>query len=75
MTIKDVDERDLGEVARRAADAGMSTQEYLRRVIAREANRPMLPHQLAELAERHRSGRTPMPMDRFATERRRALRG
>lgn len=75
VTIKDLDENDLSEVSRRASSAGMSTQEYLRRLIAREARRSELPDQLAELARQRRHGRTPMSMDEFAKVRRRALRG
>ena len=75
VTIKDVNEHDLGEVSRRAAQVGMSTQEFLRRLIAREASRPMLPDQLVVLARERRAGRAPMSMDDFARVRRTALRG
>lgn len=74
VTIKDVDENDLGEVARRAAESGMSTQEFLRRLIAREARRPQVPDQLAEIARRRRTGRRPMTMDDFARARTSAMR-
>jgi hypothetical protein len=74
VTIKDIDDRDLQGVARQAALLGLSTQEFLRRLIAREAARPALPDELAELARRARSGRQPMPIAEFQRARRRAVR-
>ena len=75
VTIKDVDAHDLGEVAARAAALGMSTQEYLRRLIAREAQRPAITDQLRVLAEQRRAGRTPMTMAEFSAARKSAMRG
>ena len=75
VTIKDIDAGDLGEVASRATLLGMSTQEYLRRLIAREAQRPVVLDQLRLLAEQRRAGRTPMAMADFDAVRTRAMRG
>jgi negative regulator of replication initiation len=74
VTIKDIDDDAFRDIAERADALGMSTQEYLRRLIAREAGRPHLPDELAELAARTRSGRTPMSMDEFDSIRRAAIR-
>jgi hypothetical protein len=74
VTIKDIDDDDLAGVARQAASLGLSTQEFLRRLIAREAARPALPDELAELARRARVGREPMAMAEFDQVRRRAVR-
>jgi hypothetical protein len=74
VTIKDIDDSDLAGVARHAARLGLSTQEFLRRLIAREAARPVLPDELTELARQVRSGRQPMPMAEFNRVRRRAVR-
>ena len=74
ITVKDVDEHDLVELSRRAAAGGQSVQEYLRRVIAHEASRPLLPDELADMAKRRRAGRTPMSMDRFQAVRRKAAK-
>ncbi len=74
VTIKDVDDGDLAGVARQAADLGLSTQEFLRRLIAREAARPALPDELADLASQLRSLREPMEMGEFDRVRRRASR-
>ena len=75
VTIKDIDADDLSEVASRATRLGMSTQEYLRRLIAREAQRPVVLDQLRLLAEQRRAGRTPMTMADFDAVRTRAMRG
>jgi hypothetical protein len=74
VTIKDVDDNDLATVAARANAAGMSTQELLRRLIAREAARPVVPNELAALAAKRRLGRTPMSMVEFNRVRRAAAR-
>lgn len=74
VTIKGIDDGDLEGLGRRAALLGLSTQELLRRLISREAARPALPDELAELARHARSGRTPMPMAEFNRVRRRAAR-
>ncbi len=74
VTIKDVDDDDLAGVARQAAELGLSTQEFLRRLIAREAARPALPDELADLASQLRSLREPMAMSDFERVRRRASR-
>ncbi|HMQ25097.1 MAG TPA: hypothetical protein PKA98_03850 [Acidimicrobiales bacterium] len=74
VTIKDIDDDDLAGVARRAAHLGLSTQEYLRRLIAREAARPALPDELADLASQLRTLREPMTMGEFDRVRRRAVR-
>ena len=74
VTIKDIDDSDLEGVARQAAHLGLSTQEFLRRLIAREAARPLLPNELAELARQVRAERTPIPMAEFNRVRRRAVR-
>jgi hypothetical protein len=73
VTIKSIEPEHLEVVARKAAAAGMSTQEYLRRLIARDAAQPLLPNQLAELARQLREGRTPMTMEEFNRIRRRVL--
>ncbi|HYZ98562.1 MAG TPA: hypothetical protein VE575_07405 [Acidimicrobiales bacterium] len=73
VTIKDIDPDGLEVVTRKAAAAGMSVQEYLRRLIARDAAQPLLPNQLAELARQRREGRTPLSMEEFNRIRRRAL--
>ncbi len=70
MTIKEVDDGDLSSVAARAANEGMSTQEFLRRLIAREAARPIVPDELTLLAAKRRSGRTPISMNEFNRVRR-----
>jgi hypothetical protein len=75
VTIKDLNDDDLNAVSQAATVAGMSTQEYLRRMIAREARRPAVPDQLAEIARRRRAGRKPMSMEEFNVARRAALRG
>jgi hypothetical protein len=74
VTIKEVDDSDLGSVAARASAEGMSTQEFLRRLIAREAARPVIPDELAALAAKRRAGRTPMSMNDFNRVRRTASR-
>jgi hypothetical protein len=74
VTIKDIDDGDLEGVARQAAHLGLSTQEFLRRLIAREAARPVLPDELTELARQVRAQRQPMPMAQFNRVRRRAAR-
>ena len=55
VTIKDIDDNDLEGVARQAAHLGLSTQEFLRRLIAREAAQPVLPDELADLARQARA--------------------
>lgn len=74
VTIKDIDDGDLEGVARQAAHLGLSTQEFLRRLIAREAARPALPDELTELARQVRAQRQPMPMAEFNRVRRSAAR-
>lgn len=74
VTIKDVDDDDLERVAGKAAHLGLSTQEFLRRLIAREAALPVLPDELTELARQVRADRQPMPMAEFNRVRRRAVR-
>jgi hypothetical protein len=74
VTIKDINVHDLSAVAARAAAAGMSTQEYLRRLIAQEAARPALPDELADLAAKRRVRRKPMSMVEFNRVRRAAAR-
>lgn len=74
VTIKDLDDADLRGVAERAGRLGLSTQEYLRRMIAREVRRPVVEDQLAALAERRRTGKQPMSLQEFDQARRRALR-
>ncbi len=74
VTIKDINDSDLEGVARQAAHLGLSTQEFLRRLIAREAARPALPDELADLARQARAERQPMPMAEFNRVRRRAVR-
>jgi hypothetical protein len=74
VTIKDIDNDDLAGIARHAAYLGLSTQEFLRRVIAREAARPALPDELTELARQLRADRQPMTMAEFNRVRRRAAR-
>ncbi len=74
VTIKDIDADHLEAVASHAASLDMSTQAFLRRLIAQEATRPILVDQLAALSERRRTGRPPMSMDQFHTTRRRAMR-
>lgn len=74
VTIKEVDDSDLRSVAVRAKAEGMSTQEFLRRLIAREAARPIIPNELATLAAKRRAGRTPMSMNDFNRVRRAATR-
>ena len=70
VTLKDINDADLTAVAARAAAAGMSTQEFLRRLIAREAARPMVPNELEALASERRAGRSPMQMNEFERVRR-----
>jgi predicted DsbA family dithiol-disulfide isomerase len=74
VTIKDINVHDLDVVASRAAAAGMSTQEFLRRLIAQEAARPALPDELRDLAAKRRAGRKPMAMSEFNRVRRSAVR-
>ena len=74
VTIKDVDEHDLGTIALHAKALGLSTQEYLRRLIARDAASPMLPDELRELAAARREGRVPITMEQFNQARRSGLR-
>jgi negative regulator of replication initiation len=74
VTIKDVDEEALNTVARRAADLGMSAQEFLRRLITQEAARPVVPNELAALGARLRAQRQPMPMKEFNRVRRTTMR-
>jgi phage FluMu protein gp41 len=74
VTVKDINDSDLDGVARQAAALGMSTQEFLRRLIARQAALPTLPDELAELAREVRATRQPMSMDEYERVRRRALR-
>lgn len=75
VTIKDVSETDLAALAGRAELEGMSVQELMRRLIAREAARPILADELAALVRRHQADRKPMTMAEFNKARRTALRG
>jgi hypothetical protein len=74
VTIKEVDDAHLSAVAERASADGMSTQEFLRRLIAREAARPHVPDELAALAAKRRAGRVPLSMKEFNRVRRAAAR-
>jgi hypothetical protein len=70
VTIDEVDDGDLSSVAQRAASEGMSTQEYLRRLIAREAARPFIPDELGAFAAKRSAGRTPISITEFNRIRR-----
>ncbi|MFN3218653.1 MAG: hypothetical protein ACE367_19330 [Acidimicrobiales bacterium] len=74
VTIKDIDDNALRHVAAQAEALGMSTQEFLRRLIVREAARPRLPDELIDMAAELRAQRTPMSMDEFDRARRAAMR-
>jgi hypothetical protein len=74
VTIKDIDDGDLGQINAKAGAQGLSTQEYLRRLIAREAALPMLPDELRDLAARRRAGRQPLTMEQFEASRQGAWR-
>ena len=74
VTVKDISDADLAAVTLRAKAEGLSTQAYLRRLIARDAAIPLLPDQLRELMATMRAERTPMTMEEFSDIRRRARR-
>ena len=65
---------DLHAVSAQASAQGLATQAYLRRLIAREAARPVVPDELATLAAKRREGRTPLSMHEFDQLRRVATR-
>ena len=71
VTVKDIPEDQLAAVSLRAKAEGLSTQAYLRRLIAREAAIPLLPDQLRAIAAEMRATRTPMSMEEFDEIRRR----
>ena len=71
VTVKDIPEDQLAAVSLRAKAEGLSTQAYLRRLIAREAAIPLLPDQLSAIAAEMRATRTPMTMEEFDDIRRR----
>ncbi len=71
VTVKDIPEDQLAAVSLRAKAEGLSTQAYLRRLIAREAAIPLLPDQLRAIAAEMRATRTPMTMEEFDEIRRR----
>ena len=71
VTVKDIPEDQLAAVSLRAKAEGLSTQAYLRRLIAREAAIPLLPDQLSAIAAEMRATRTPMTMEEFDEIRRR----
>ena len=74
VTVKDIPDQDLAAITLRAKAEGLSTQAYLRRLIARDAAIPLLPDQLRELTATLRAERTPMSMEEFDAIRRRARR-
>jgi hypothetical protein len=74
VTVKDVPDQQLAAVTLRAKAEGLSTQAYLRRLIARDAAIPVLPDQLRELMATMRAERTPMSMEEFDDIRRGARR-
>ena len=65
VTVKDIPEDQLAAVTLRAKAEGLSTQAYLRRLIARDAAVPLLPDQLRAIAAEMRATRTPMTMEEF----------
>ena len=71
VQVKDIPEDQLAAVSLRAKAEGLSTQAYLRRLIAREAAIPLLPDQLRAIAAEMRATRTPMSMEEFDEIRRR----
>lgn len=71
VTVKDIPEDQLAAVSLRAKAEGLSTQAYLRRLIAREAAIPLLPDQLGAIAAEMSATRTPMTMEEFDEIRRR----
>ena len=74
VTVKDIPEDQLAAVTLRAKAEGLSTQAYLRRLIAREAAIPLLPDQLREIMAEMQATRTPMSMEEFDEIRRRNRR-
>lgn len=71
VTVKDIPEDQLAAITLRAKAEGLSTQAYLRRIIAREAAIPLLPDQLREIMAEMQATRTPMSMEEFDEIRRR----
>ena len=65
VTVKDIPEDQLAAITLRAKAEGLSTQAYLRRLIARDAAVPLLPDQLRAIADELRATRTPMTMEEF----------
>jgi len=65
VTVKDIPEDQLAAVSLRAKAEGLSTQAYLRRLIARDAAVPLFPDQLRAIAAEMRATRTPMTMEEF----------
>jgi hypothetical protein len=74
VTVKDIPDEDLAAITLRAKAEGLSTQAYLRRLIARDASVPLLPDQLRELTSTLRAERTPMSMEEFDRIRRTSRR-
>ncbi len=74
VTVKDIPEDQLAAITLRAKVEGLSTQAYLRRIIAREAAIPLLPDQLREIMAEMQATRTPMSMEEFDEIRRRNRR-
>ena len=74
VTVKDIPEDQLAAITLRAKAEGLSTQAYLRRIIAREAAIPLLPDQLREIMAEMQATRTPMSMEEFDEIRRRNRR-
>jgi len=74
VTVKDVPGDHLAAITLRAKAEGLSTQAYLRRLIARDAAIPLLPDQLREIAAELRATRTPMTMEEFDAIRSRRRR-
>ena len=65
VTVKDIPEDQLAAITLRAKAEGLSTQAYLRRLIARDAAVPLRPDQRRAIADELRATRTPMTMEEF----------
>jgi plasmid stability protein len=74
VTVKDIPDDQLAAITVRARAEGLSTQAYLRRLIAREAAIPLLPDQIRALTDELIATRTPISMEEFDEIRRRNRR-
>lgn len=65
VTVKDIPDDQLAAIGVRAKAEGLSTQAYLRRLIAREAAIPLLPDQIRAITDHLIATRPPISMEEF----------